>query len=94
MSKEATNMQRLEAKLESMRTSTVVNLSDCYIGDEGCQILARFLTKYSSVTDLELKGNNIGGSGISALATAIRQTYTIKTISLEWNNLGSSETGL
>ena len=87
-------MAKLEAKLEAQRTSSVINLSDCYIGDEGCQILARFLQKYTSVTDLELKGNNIGGSGITVLASAIRQTYTIKTISLEWNNLGQSESGL
>jgi Ran GTPase-activating protein (RanGAP) involved in mRNA processing and transport len=50
--------------------------------------------KYTTITDLELKGNNIGGAGISALANVLRQNFNIKTISLAWNNLGSSESGL
>ena len=46
----------------------MINLDDCCIGDEGCQVVANFLNKYTTVSDLELKGNNIGGAGISALA--------------------------
>ena len=57
-------------------------------------MLVQFLSKYSNVTDLELKGNNIGGSGITAISNAIRGSYTMRSISLEWNNLGSSESGL
>ena len=89
-----TNLKRLEEKLEAQRTSTVLCLNDCYIGDEGCQILARFLAKYTNITDLELKGNNIGGPGITALSNAIRTSYSLRSIGLEWNNLGQSETGL
>ena len=33
----------LEAKLESQRNASVLNLQDCCIGDEGCHILANFL---------------------------------------------------
>ena len=87
-------MKRLEEKLESQRTSSVLTLNDCYIGDEGCQVLSKFLSRYSNVTDLELKGNNIGGAGLTAISNAIRSSYTMRSISLEWNNLGSSETGL
>jgi hypothetical protein len=47
--------------------------------------------KYSSVTDLELKGNNIGSAGLSALANAVRQSYTLKSLSLEWNNAGAAD---
>jgi len=72
----------------------VLNLDDFCLGDEGCQVLATFLSKYTTVTDLELKGNSIGGAGLSALAQVIRQNYTLKTISLGWNNLGNSESGL
>ena len=50
--------------------------------------------KYTTITDLELKGNSIGGSGLTSLANAVRHSYTLRTISLGWNNLGQSESGL
>jgi Ran GTPase-activating protein (RanGAP) involved in mRNA processing and transport len=87
-------LTNLEAKLEAQRSSSVISLSDHCIGDEGCQVLAHFLSKYTTVTDLELRGNNIGGTGITAIANVIRNNYTLKSISLEWNNLGNSDSGL
>lgn len=57
-------------------------------------MLANFLNKYTTVTDIELKGNNIGGAGISAIAQVIRTNFSIKSITLAWNNLGTSENGL
>ena len=59
-----TRKKSLEAKLEAQRNSPVLNLQDCCIGDEGCQILANFLQKYTAVTDIELRGNSIGSDGI------------------------------
>ncbi len=35
--------QSLEVKLEAQRSSSVINLSDACIGDDGCQVLANFL---------------------------------------------------
>ena len=85
----------LEAKLEGQRNSSVLNLQDCCIGDEGCHILAAFLQKYTAITDLELRGNSIGGEGLSALANVVRMSTTLRSLSIEWNNLGSaSEQGL
>ena len=78
----------LEARLEAQRNSSVLNLQDCCIGDEGCHILATFLQKYTAITDLELRGNQIGSEGIILLGNVLRTSTTIKTISLDWNNLG------
>ena len=86
--------QTLEVKLEAQRTSSVITLDDHCIGDEGCVVLAGFLNKYTTVTDLELKGNNIGSAGITALANVIRSNFTLRSISLGWNNLGLNENGL
>ncbi len=90
----ANNFQSLEVKLEAQRNSSVITLDDHCIGDEGCIVLANFLNKYTTVTDLELKGNNIGGAGITAIANLIRNNYSLKSISLAWNNLGMHENGL
>eukprot|EP00347_Sterkiella_histriomuscorum_P005929 403354723 len=87
-------VSNLEIKLEAQRSSSVINLDDCCIGDEGCQVLSNFLNKYTTVADLELKGNNIGGAGISALAQVLRSNYHLRSINLAWNNLGTSESGL
>jgi Ran GTPase-activating protein (RanGAP) involved in mRNA processing and transport len=80
----------LEAKLEAQRNSSVLSLNDCCIGDEGCHVLAAFLSKYTAVTDIELRGNSIGGEGIGALANVIRMSSTLRSLSLDWNNLGSA----
>ena len=84
----------LEAKLEAMRSHSVLSLNYCCIGPSDCALVATFLNKYTSITDFELRGNNIGCAGLTALAVAIRQSYTIRTISLDWNNLGRAETGM
>ena len=50
--------------------------------------------KYTTVSDLELKGNSIGGPGLATLANVIRNNFNIRTINLAWNNLGQNEGGL
>jgi len=73
----------------------VLNLQDCCIGDDGCQVLANFLQKYTAVTDIELRGNSIGSEGITVIANIVRTTSTLRSISLEWNKIGSgSDQGL
>jgi Ran GTPase-activating protein (RanGAP) involved in mRNA processing and transport len=62
------NRKTLEAKLEAQRNSSVLNLQDCCIGNDGCHVLAAFLQKYTAITDLELRGNSIGAEGLSSLA--------------------------
>ena len=90
-----TKKKSLEAKLEAQRNSSVLNLQDCCIGDEGCHVLANFLQKYTAVTDIELRGNSIGSEGITVLSNIIRTTSTLRSISLEWNKLGTgSDQGL
>lgn len=85
-----TKKKSLEAKLEAQRNSSVLNLQDCCIGDDGCHILANFLQKYTAVTDIELRGNSIGSEGITVLSNIIRMSSNLRSISLEWNKLGSA----
>ena len=78
---------KLENKLFAQRGSQTLNLGDCFIGDEGCQILGDFIRENPNIHNLELRGNNITGSGIRYLTSAIRYLPALKVLSLEWNNL-------
>ena len=55
VSGDALNKRRsLEAKLEAQRNSSMLNLKDCCIGDEGCHVLVNFMQKYTAITDIDL----------------------------------------
>jgi NLR family CARD domain-containing protein 3 len=80
----------LEAKLEAQRNSSMLNLKDCCIGDEGCHVLVTFMQKYTAITDIDLDGNSIGSEGLTALAQIIATSSTLRSLSLEWNKIGGS----
>ena len=91
VSGDALNKRRsLEAKLEAQRNSSMLNLKDCCIGDEGCHVLVNFMQKYTAITDIDLDGNSIGSEGLTALSQIISTTSTLRSLSLEWNKIGGS----
>ena len=53
------------------------------------QALCLGLCLNTSVTQLELRGNNVRGPGTEHLATMLRKNRHIQTLTLEWNNLGT-----
>lgn len=81
-------LAKLESKLAVQQHCSGINLSDCFIGDQGCSLLADFLRQNSYITSLELRGNSISGEGAQVLAGAFKMLINIRAISLEWNNIG------
>ena len=70
---------KLQQKLESQKHSSLIDLSDCFIGDQGCHLLHQFFKEHGEpVTTLELRGNNITGPGAHSLSDAIRLTPNLR----------------
>ena len=61
---------RIIVKLESMKNSPIIQLSDSMLGDDGCRVLVDFLRSngHSHITRLDLKGNHIGERGVVILS--------------------------
>ena len=83
-------VSKLESKLSLQRGASSLNLSDSFIGDEGCAFVAGFIKDNVGLHTLELRGNSITGEGLKHLASALRGQNFVRTISLEWNNIGDS----
>ena len=80
-------VSKLESKLSLQRGSSTLNLSDSFIGDEGCHMVSQYLKDNLGVHTLELRGNSITVEGLRYLASVLRQSF-VRSISLEWNNIG------
>ncbi|CAG9319021.1 unnamed protein product [Blepharisma stoltei] len=80
---------KLGHKLVSQRGSSTLNLSDAFIGDEGCKMLAQYLKENPNIQILDLRGNNISQEGLKEILYALRAPNNISQISLEWNNIGN-----
>lgn len=83
-------LSRLESKLSMQRGTNTLNLSDCFIGDEGCQVVAKYLRENSLIHNLELRGNAITCIGVDVLSSVLGPKTFLKNLSLEWNNIGDS----
>ena len=81
------SISKLDSKLSLQRGSSSLNLSDSFIGDEGCHLVAQYLKDNLCVHTLELRGNSITVEGLRSLAPVLRQSF-LRSISLEWNNIG------
>lgn len=70
----------LQDRLKAQQDSSLLQLSDCFIGDAGCHALLQFCREKRPrlVTALELRGNNIGGPGAMALADCIALLPSLK----------------
>ncbi|XP_043233479.1 leucine-rich repeat-containing protein 45-like isoform X1 [Amphibalanus amphitrite] len=65
-------------------------LNDCLLSEDSLKALCLGLCLNTSVTQLELRGNNVRGPGTEHLATLLRKNRHLQTLTLEWNNLGLS----
>lgn len=82
-------VSKLEHKLVSQNGSSTLNLSDAFIGDEGCKFLAEYIKENIGIQVLELRGNNISQEGLNELLPVLRSQNCISHVSLEWNNIGN-----
>ncbi|OMJ85729.1 hypothetical protein SteCoe_12925 [Stentor coeruleus] len=84
------SLSRLESKLSLQKGSTTLSLSDCFIGDEGCQVISKYLKDNPIVHNLELRGNAITCLGLDMLSSSLGSKSSLKTLSLEWNNISDN----
>ncbi|KFQ58364.1 Leucine-rich repeat-containing protein 45, partial [Pelecanus crispus] len=59
----------------------------------GVELLLHGLCSNTTVTSLDLKGNNLRTMGAEALGKLLRQNKSIRSLILEWNSLGAWEEG-
>ena len=57
-------------------------LNDCSLSNDGIRDFCHAMSTNTSITVLELKGNNIHGEGTENLAKMLRQNSSIKSLSL------------
>ncbi|XP_015735165.1 leucine-rich repeat-containing protein 45 isoform X2 [Coturnix japonica] len=70
-----------------------VALGDCGLSEDGVKLLLHGLCSNTTVTSLDLKGNNLRATGAEALGKLLRQNKCIRSLILEWNSLGVWEEG-
>lgn len=83
------SLAKLQTRLQAQRGAPKLNLADSFIGDEGCELLARHLRDAPGATTLELRGNNLTSDGVRRLIPAFKGPCTVKNLSLEWNSIGN-----
>jgi hypothetical protein len=75
-------------------TQTSWNLSDQFLGDDGCVAACEALRNNRTINEINLKGNNIHSTGAAAISNLLKTNPVIESISLEWNRLGVLDEGI
>ncbi|OQS07351.1 hypothetical protein THRCLA_00637 [Thraustotheca clavata] len=73
---------------------STVDLSNAYVGNDGCAVLGRVLRDFPLKRVLDLRGNRIQADGMVHLASFLKHNTTIITLNLEWNCVGVLEHGI
>ena len=82
---------RLETILpENVLTTDSLKFYSMEIDDELAKALAKILP-YTTLTSLDLGGNDIGYSGAKYLAEALKDNITLTSLDLNGNNIGDAE---
>jgi len=68
---------RLTSHLKSQEDSPTLKLCDLFIGDEGCNALAEYLSTKDTFVTLDLRGNNIS-DGLIRLADYLASSRSLK----------------
>ncbi|GAM17391.1 hypothetical protein SAMD00019534_005660, partial [Acytostelium subglobosum LB1] len=71
------------------KTLQICRLRFCQIDGNGCQVISQALRSNTSLTYLDLNGNNIKPEGCRELATLISANQTLKTLKLGNNSIGN-----
>ncbi|KAF9956198.1 hypothetical protein BGZ72_002950, partial [Mortierella alpina] len=66
------------------------DLSKFRIGDDGALALSKTLTTNTTLTTLDLRGNNIGNDGALALSEALKTNSTLSSLNLQYNSIGEN----
>ncbi|RHY12226.1 hypothetical protein DYB30_005327 [Aphanomyces astaci] len=83
---------KIRAKAET--DGPILDLSNAYLGDEGCADVVRILRQYPLKRVLDLRGNRIQADGIAVVATMLKTSVSIEHVNLEWNCIGVLDHGV
>ncbi|CAK4078893.1 unnamed protein product [Aphanomyces euteiches] len=72
----------------------ILDLSNAYLGDDGCADIVRILRQYPRKTVLDLRGNRIQADGACILAAMLKTNVTLVHVNLEWNCIGVLDHGM
>ncbi|MDR3578196.1 MAG: hypothetical protein P4L50_30405 [Anaerolineaceae bacterium] len=65
-----------------------LQLSNCCIDDAGCRSVGKFIALSSSISSLDLAGNNFHAEGAKAISADVAQNGSLKRLYLNKNNIG------
>eukprot|EP01119_Soliformovum_irregulare_P020647 TRINITY_DN6721_c0_g1_i1.p1 TRINITY_DN6721_c0_g1~~TRINITY_DN6721_c0_g1_i1.p1 ORF type:complete len:388 (+),score=92.72 TRINITY_DN6721_c0_g1_i1:95-1258(+) len=83
------HLHRLLDAITSCSTTTTLDLSSIQIGDDGVEILIKhFLHDQTSLTEINMSGNNLTDRGIELLAPCIGQQSKLAVLNLSHNLIG------
>ena len=68
--------------------ATEIGLEYCEIGDDGLEIIARFLKGNETVKKIHLRYSNIGLRGIKALTDALKHNKSVEHLDIAFNDIG------
>jgi hypothetical protein len=73
------------SSLRSNKSLRDIDLSDNFLGDEGCKLIADILKTNDSLKDINLSHNVIQSAGFKELSEALKVNITLKKINLSAN---------
>lgn len=75
--------------LVSSITIRILDLSDCMLLPKGLASILDALCEGTTITTLNLKGNNMSGFAVAKLGQVFLCNNTLKQLNIEWNSIGS-----
>jgi Ran GTPase-activating protein (RanGAP) involved in mRNA processing and transport len=79
-----------QSQFDSFKDNARVVFNDRFIGDQGAQELAKFLSDHRKVEVLEIKSNDISADGFKEIFNALTRNPNLKQLIIEYNNLGDN----
>lgn len=83
----------LNSRLEELKKTNNLVLSDQFISDATCSQLAEFIKENDIITNLECTNGYITGTGLSILSSALISTKSIKRINFSSNHITDTDNG-
>jgi hypothetical protein len=78
----------LTALARLSKSLATINLTNNYIGDNGCRLFCTALNANSAISCLVLKGNRVSDVGAAALATVVSESHSLAELNLRCNKVG------
>ncbi|KAL7750331.1 Leucine-rich repeat-containing protein 45 [Sorochytrium milnesiophthora] len=78
----------LGAALANDLVFTSLELSDCFLNDDGVIVLCKCLRTNPTLQRIDFRGNNVQSDGAIGVASLVSVSTSLKSLILEWNSIG------